>query len=152
SYAQSANANPTPANWQIQVDNVSPPGHNWGFNAYYPDHFQAHGGDTITFTVANNPNAFHTVELLAPSFIPSQGYPGFAYRDDDDAPPVLTTTSFYSKPFFGNSPSTLCGRGGNAPCVFDGSGTVAMKSGVLVSAPPDGSGAGNPSWAVQLGP
>jgi plastocyanin len=136
--------------WQVQVDNISPSGHNWGFNSYYPDHLQAHPGDTITFTVAKNPNAFHTIELLAPALIPVQGYPGFAFKDGDDDPPPLSAVFFNSKPFFGASPSTLCGRDGNAPCVFMGTSTVALKSGVLLNPPPDGSGTGNPSFTMQL--
>jgi plastocyanin len=136
--------------WQVQVDNVSPAGHNWGFNAYYPDHFQAHPGDTVTFIVAKNPNAFHTVELLAPALMPEQGYPGFAFKDEDDDPPPLSAVFFNSKPFFGASPSTLCGRDGNDPCVFMGTSTVALKSGVLVNPPPDGSGTGNTSFTMQL--
>jgi plastocyanin len=150
SNAQTAAPSISGQHWQIQVDNVSPLGHNWNFNAYYPDHLQVHAGDTVTFSVANNPNAFHTVELLAPTLTPDQGYPGFAFKDEDDDPPPLSTTFFNSKPFFGASPSTLCGRGGNAPCVFMGTSTVALKSGVLVNAPPDGSGAGNPSFTLQL--
>jgi plastocyanin len=138
--------------WQIQVDNVSPPGHNWGFNAYYPDRFQAHAGDTITFTVAKNPNAFHTVELLPKALAADQGYPGFMFTDEDDDPPPQSSVFFNSKPFFGASPSTLCGRGGNDPCVFTGTGTDALKSGVLLNPPPDRSGTGNPSFTMQLDP
>jgi plastocyanin len=150
SVAQTPAGPQPPQRWQIQVDNISPVGHSWGFNAYYPDHLQAHAGDSITFAVAKNPNAFHTVELLAPALMPEQGYPGFAFRDDDDDPAPLSTTYFNSKPFFGASPSTLCGRGQNAPCVFAGTTTVALKSGVLLNPPPDGSGAGNPSFTLQL--
>lgn len=148
--AQTAAGTSAAQHWQVQVDNVSPAGHNWNFNAYYPDHLQAHAGDTITFTVAKNPNAFHTVELLAPSLTPEQGYPGFAFKDEDDVPPTLEATFFNSKPFFGASPSTLCGRGQNEPCMFMGTSTVALKSGVLVNPPPDGSGTGNPSFTMQL--
>ncbi|HTE86095.1 MAG TPA: hypothetical protein VK821_15325, partial [Dehalococcoidia bacterium] len=151
SSAQSSGGAP-PQHWQVQVDNLSPSGHYWNYNAYYPDHLQAHAGDTITFTVAKNPNAFHTVELLAPALIPDQGYPGFAFRDEDDDPPTLEATYFNSKPFFGASPSTLCGRGDNPACVFTGSSTAALKSGVLLNPPPDGSGTGNPSFTLQLDP
>jgi plastocyanin len=145
-------AAPGGQSWQIQVDNLAPPGHNWNFNAFYPDHFQAHSGDTITFTVAKNPDAFHAVELLAPALAPEQGYPGFVFKDEDDDPPPLEAPFFNSKPFFGASPSTLCGRSGNPPCVYTGQSTVALKSGVLVNPPPNGSGTGNPSFSLQLGP
>jgi plastocyanin len=150
SSAQTATGAQPAQHWQVQVDNISPAGHNWSFNSYYPSRLQAHAGDSITFTVAKNPNAFHTVELLAPALMPEQGYPGFAFRDEDDDPPTLEATFFNSKPFFGASPSTLCGRGQNEPCVFMGTSTVALKSGVLVNPPPDGSGAGNPSFTLRL--
>ena len=39
----------------------APTGKNWSFNTFYPDHLQAHPGDTIVFTLAPNPQAFHTV-------------------------------------------------------------------------------------------
>ena len=40
--------------WHVLVNNVSPAGENWSFNAFYPDHLQAHPGDTIVFTLAPN--------------------------------------------------------------------------------------------------
>lgn len=148
--AQSAGTDPGPQHWQIQVDNVSPPGHNWSFNAYYPDRLQAHAGDTITFAVAANPNAFHTVALETPAATPDQGYPGYVFKDEDDDPVQMSTVYFNSKPFFGAQPSTLCGRGGNAACTYDGSGE--LKSGVLLNPPPPdaGTGQGNPSFSLQL--
>jgi plastocyanin len=142
----------TQINWNIQVDNTSPAGHNWSFNAFYPDRFQAHAGDLISFRVANNPNALHAIELLPAGWTPDQGYPGFDFIDDDDSPPTMAAVYFNSKPFFGAQPSTLCGRGGNEPCVFEGMGTTSLKSGVLVPPPSDGSGTGNPSFSFRLGP
>jgi plastocyanin len=146
--AQTMPGQPAPQHWEIQVDNLSPAGHSWGFNAYYPDHLQAHAGDDLTFRVAGNANAFHTMALLPPAFTPVQGYPGYVFKDDDDMPVSLQTAYFNSKPFFGAQPSTLCGRGGDTPCVYDGSG--ALKSGVLVNPPAAGGGAGNPSFSLRL--
>jgi plastocyanin len=100
-HAQAQTAAQGPQQWQVQVDDISPAGHNWSFNAYYPDHLQAHAGDTVTFTVAQNQNAFHTVALEAQTFIPDQGYPGFVFPDEDDDPAPLETVYFNSKPLFG---------------------------------------------------
>ena len=132
------------------MDNVAPPGHNWGFNAFYPNHVQAHPGDTVTFGVARNPGAFHSVELLAPALSPDLGYPGFMFLDEDDDPPPLEAVFFNSKPFFGASPSTLCGKTVGDPCSFPGTSTTALKSGVLVNPPKDGSGTGNTAFTLQI--
>src|SRR6476620_7473311 len=64
--------------WQILVNNVSPEGHNWSFNAFYPDHLQAHQGDTIVFTLAPNPQAFHTAMVVAQGLTPLEMWAGFA--------------------------------------------------------------------------
>lgn len=151
-HAQTLSGGAPPQHWQVQVDNASPAGHTWSFNGYYRNRFQAHAGDTITFHVAANTNAFHTVALLPAAYTPEQGYPGFVFRDEDDSPAPLATVYFNSKPFFGAQPSTLCGRGDNPPCTFDGSS--ALKSGVLLNPPPPGAvpGAGNPSFSVALDP
>jgi hypothetical protein len=53
-----------PRQWQVLVDNVSPEGHNWSFNAFYPSLLKVHAGDTITLRVAPNPNAFHQPTFL----------------------------------------------------------------------------------------
>jgi plastocyanin len=147
-------------NWQVQVDNTSPAGHFWGFNAYYPEHLQAHPGDSITFTTAAMPDVYHTVTLLAARMTPLQAYSGVAGGfsfPDEDAPgePDLQT------PFFINEPSPCdsngqnctppCGRAGGSPCTFDGKSM--LNSGVLVNPPPDIAGArGNLGFSVTLAP
>ena len=67
-----------PQTWHVQVNNVSPANQNWSFNAFYPDNLQAHPGDTIVFTLAQNPNAFHTVMVLVQGMTPMEMYQGFA--------------------------------------------------------------------------
>ena len=62
--AQLATPVPGAQTWHVLVNNVSPDGENWSFNAFYPDHLRAHPGDAIVFTLAPNPNAFHTVMVL----------------------------------------------------------------------------------------
>ncbi len=59
-------ATPVPGaqTWHVLVNNVSPDGENWSFNTFYPDHLRVHPGDAIVFTLAPNPNAFHTVMVL----------------------------------------------------------------------------------------
>src|SRR5215212_1831311 len=63
--AQLSTPVPGAQTWHVLVNNISPTGENWSFHAFYPNHLQAHPGDTIVFTVAPNPQAFHTVHLLA---------------------------------------------------------------------------------------
>src|SRR5436190_1425912 len=67
-----------PQTWQVLVNNISPEGHNWSFNAFYPDQLQAHPGDTIVFTLARNPQAFHTVTLLYQGLTPLEAWSGFS--------------------------------------------------------------------------
>ena len=62
--AQEATPVPGAQTWHVLVNNVSPEGKNWSFNAFYPDSLQAHPGDTIVFTLAPNQQAFHTVQIL----------------------------------------------------------------------------------------
>ena len=72
--AQPATPVPGAQTWHVLVNNVSPDGENWSFNAFYPDHLQAHPGDTIVFTLAPNPHAFHTVHVLALGMTPLELY------------------------------------------------------------------------------
>jgi hypothetical protein len=60
-----------PHTWQIQVDNVSPEGHTWSFNAS-PITAQAHVCDTIVLRVAQNPNAMHLPVFLHAGFLRSR--------------------------------------------------------------------------------
>lgn len=137
--------------WHIQADNISPPGHNWSFNAFYPDHVQAHPGDTLVFSVADNPNAFHSAALLTPGGLPFLAYSGYVFPDED-APNQLMSTFFSTKPNFGFSPKKPCGRAGAAPCPFDAFNTGAVKSPVLI-APSTLTGAeGNPSFSLTIQP
>src|SRR5918993_5458210 len=62
--AQEATPVPGSQTWHVLVNNVTPEGENWSFNTFYPDELQAHAGDTIVFTLAPNPQAFHTVQIL----------------------------------------------------------------------------------------
>ena len=40
--AQPATPVPGAQTWHVLVNNVSPDGENWSFNAFYPDHLRAH--------------------------------------------------------------------------------------------------------------
>src|SRR4028119_2376508 len=62
--AQDATPVPGAQIWHVLVNNVSPEGKNWSFNAFYPDSLRAHPGDTIVFTLAPTPQALHTVPIL----------------------------------------------------------------------------------------
>src|SRR6478609_8473180 len=69
--AQSSDVPPlNPQTWQVMIDNVSPPGHLWTFESFHPSHLQVHPGDTVTFTLAQNPNAVHTVTVLGADVVP----------------------------------------------------------------------------------
>src|SRR3954471_24017824 len=75
--AQEATPVPGVQTWHVLVNNVSPDGENWSFNTFYPDYLQAHPGDTIVFTLAPNPQAFHTVQILTGWKTPIEFYQGF---------------------------------------------------------------------------
>jgi plastocyanin len=156
------NAQPaTPAagaqTWQILVDNVSPPDHAWGFNAFYPDHLRAHPGDTLVFTLAANPGAVHTAHLLALGLTPLEWYSGFS---GGFLQPDLSRPGAWQRPFFNNEAASLglpasCGRAGQSPCPFDQDKIqdvqFGLNSGVLINASPSG-GQGRTSFAITLDP
>ena len=150
--AQPSTPVPGAQTWHVLVDNVSPPGENWSFNTFYPDHLQVHPGDTIVFTLAANPQAFHTVHILTLGMTPLEWYSGFSggFIQTD-----LTRPGGWQSPFFGIESATLCGRAGQDPCLFnyDDVGIpgeeFGVNSGVLVNPPPDG-GVGNTSFTVTL--
>jgi len=148
--AGGARAQPLAARqWQVQVDNLSPEGHNWSFNAFYPSLLQAHAGDTITFNVAPNPNAFHHVTLLPAGFTPQQGYSGFMFPD----PYVdggIQATFFNNTPNFGSPPHAPCGRAEEVACVFEGA--RPYNTAMLTSPPVESGGRGNPSFTFTLAP
>jgi plastocyanin len=138
----------TPAQrWEVQVDNVSPEGHAWSFNAFYPSRLQAHAGDTLAFRLAPNPDAFHHVTLLPAGVAPAQGYPGFMFPDPY-VPGGAQTTFFSNGPNFSQRPVTPCGRAGQPACTYDGAG--ALNSGVLVNPPAAGEGVGHRAFTVEL--
>jgi len=134
-----------PVTWQDQVDNLTPEGHVWGFDTYYPNRLQAHAGDTVTWTVANNPNAFHTVTLAPAGATPAMAFPGFVGPDTDEPGKANFT-------FFVGEPAAPCGRASQAPCAFDG--TTMVNSGILVPPPPPevGGGQGNLTFTATLSP
>lgn len=141
--------------WHVLVNNVSPEGENWSFNTFYPDHIEAHPGDRIRFTLANNPQAFHTVMVLAPVLNPLEFYSGFSggLRQPD-----LSNPGGWQSTFFGNeqiatdNPDVPCGRVVHDACVFsfaDGAVEFGINSSVMVNPPPDG-GDGNTVFTVVL--
>jgi plastocyanin len=136
--------------WQVRVNNVSPEGENWSFNAFYPDRLRAHPGDTIVFTLAPNPNAFHTVMVMIQGLTPMEMYQGFAggfVQPDPTQPDRLQSA------IFGNEPTPPCGRADQDPCLVAAPETIefGFSSAVLVNPPSDGD-QGNTSFAVTLDP
>jgi plastocyanin len=137
--------------WHILVNNASPNGENWSFHAFYPNHLQAHAGDTIVFTLAPNPLAFHTVHLLALGMTPQQFYEGFS---GGFIQPNLAQPGEWQRTFFGFQSPTPCGRAGQDPCVhvdIVDDISFGIASPVLVN-PPPGGGAGNTSFTVTIDP
>lgn len=152
-----AAATPVPGaqTWEILVNNVSPAGENWSFNAFYPDSLRAHPGDTIVFTLAPNPNAFHSVHVLGQGMTPLEWYQGFV---GGFAAPDPTQPDQLQSPFFGFELDPPCGRPDQDPCPIVAfmvghvvGGEFGTSSGVLVNPPPAG-GEGNTSFAVTLDP
>src|SRR5579884_3028755 len=151
--AQTPAATPGAQTWHVLVDNVSPPGHNWSFNAFYPDHLQAHPGDTIVFTLAANPQAFHTVHVLALGMTPLEFYQGFAAGFEQPFPNQPGT---WQRTFSGgNEPTPPCAHAGQTPCPIShvqNAIEFGISSGVLVNPPSGSGGKGNTSFAVTLDP
>ena len=152
--AQPATPVPGAQTWHVLVNNVSPDGENWSFNTFYPDNLQAHPGDTIVFTLAPNPQAFHTVHVLTVGMTVLEWYSGFSggFLQTD-----LTRPGGWQRPYFGIEAATPCGRVGQDPCLFNADDVgepgleFGLNSGVLVNPPPDG-GEGNTSFTIALDP
>jgi plastocyanin len=152
--AQPATPVPGAQTWHVLVNNVSPDGKNWSFNTFYPDYLQAHPGDTIVFTLAPNPQAFHTVHILTVGMTPFEWYSGFSggFIQSD-----LTRPGGWQSPYFAIPPATPCGRADQDPCLYnaDDLGSPGLEfglnSGVLVNPPPSG-GEGNTSFTIVLDP
>ncbi len=143
--------------WNILVNNLSPEGENWSFNTFYPDHIEAHPGDRIRFTLANNPHAMHTVMALAPVLNPMEFYSGFngGFRQPD-----LTRPGGWQTTFFGNEelatddPNVACGRVVHDACVLSyapGGVEFGINSSILVN-PPTNGGDGNTVFTIILDP
>src|SRR3954463_15870667 len=103
--AQTGTPVPGTQTWQVLVNNVSPDGENWSFNTFYPDYLQAHPGDTIVFTLAPNPQAFHTVQILTGWKTPIVFYQGFngGFRQPDPTRPGECQSTY-----FGVDPRSPC--------------------------------------------
>jgi plastocyanin len=142
-----------PQTWEVMVNNVSPEGENWSFNAFYPDNLQVHPGDTIVFKLAPNPNAYHTAMVLVRAMTPMEMYQGFAggYVLGNPAEPDSFMTTFFNSER--GDPLPPCGRAGQDPCPVAPSTDVefGFNSGVLVNPPAEG-GEGHTSFAVTLAP
>jgi plastocyanin len=146
--AQPVTPVPGAQTWHVLVNNVSPDGENWSFNTFYPDHLQVHPGDTIVFTLASNPQAFHTVHLLALGMTPMEFYAGFS---GGFIQPDLTRPGEWQRTYFGFQAGTPCGRAGQHTCVsVDVTDDISfgIASPVLVN-PPVG-GEGNTSFITTL--
>jgi plastocyanin len=153
--AQDATPVPGAQTWHVLVNNVSPEGKNWSFNAFYPDSLQVHPGDTIVFTLAPNPQAFHTVQILTAWRLgrtPLEYYQSYlnGFRQPDLAQPGA-----WQSTYFGVIDRRVpCGRIGQDPCMMpsfaQGGFGIGINSGVLVNPPPGGEG--NQSFTVTVDP
>src|SRR5215213_460943 len=146
-------ATPVPGaqTWHVLVNNVSPDGENWSFNTFYPDHLQVHPGDTIVFTLAQNPQAFHTVHLMALGMTPLEFYAGFS---GGFIQPDLARPGGWQRTYFGFQAGTPCGRAGQHTCVtadITDDISFGVASPVLVN-PPAGGGEGNTSYTAVIDP
>jgi plastocyanin len=153
--AQPATPIPGAQTWHVLVNNISPAGKNWSFNAFYPNSLQAHPGDTIVFTLAPNPQAFHTVQILTAwrlARTPLEFYQGYlgGFRQPDPTRP-----GEWQSTYFGVIDRRVpCGRVGQDPCLMpffpQRAFGLGINSGVLVNPPPDGEG--NTSFTVTVDP
>src|SRR5262245_13658266 len=157
----SAPATPVPGAqaWTVLVNDVPPAGQNWSFTTSYPNSLEVHPGDTIVFTLAPNPQAFHTVHILTVGMTPLEWYSGFSGGFIQSDP---TRAGGLQSPYFAIEAASLgqpaeCGRAGQAPCLFnyDDIGNpgseFGLNSGILVN-PPSSGGEGNTSFTVTLDP
>ncbi len=153
--AQDATPVPGAQTWHVLVNNISPEGKNWSFNAFYPDSLQAHPGDTIVFTLAPNPQAFHTVQILTAWRLgrtPLEYYQSYlnGFRQPDLARPGQWQSTYFGV----IDRRAPCGRVGQEPCVMpffpQGAFGIGINSGVLVNPPPGGEG--NRSFTVTVDP
>jgi plastocyanin len=153
--AQDAPPVPGAQTWHVLVNNVSPDGKNLSFNAFYPDSLQAHPGDTIVFTLAPNPQAFHTVQILTAWRLgrtPMEYYQSYlnGLRQPDLAQPGAWQSTYFGV----IDRRVSCGRVGQDPCVMpffpQGAFGIGINSGVLVNPPPGGEG--NRSFTVTVDP
>ena len=147
-------ATPVPGaqTWHVLVNNVSPDGENWSFNTFYPDHLRVHPGDAIVFSLAPNPNAFHTVMVLKQDLTPMEMYEGFAggfVRPLDPSQPDRLQSTYFET---GLAPPP-CGRPDQDPCPISTAAFLefGVSSAVLVN-PPPGSDQVNTSFTVTLDP
>lgn len=140
--------------WHILVNNISPEGENWSFNTFYPRNLQARPGDTIVFTLAPNPQAFHAIHVVTVGMTSMEWYSGFSggFLQSD-----LTRPGGWQTPYFGSEAASPCGRADQDPCLYnaDDIGSPGLEfglnSGVLVNPPPSG-GEGNTSFTITLDP
>src|SRR5215208_915197 len=149
--AEPATPVPGAQTWHVLVDKVSTNGENWSFNTFYPDHLRVHPGDTIVFTLAPNPQAFHTVHLLALGMTPLEFYSGFS---GGFIKPDLARPGGWQRTYFGFQAGTPCGRAGQHTCVttdITDDISFGVASPVLVN-PPAGGGEGNTSYTAAIDP
>jgi plastocyanin len=147
--AQESTPVPGAQTWNVLVNNVSPKGEHWSFNSFYPDHLEVHPGDTIVFSLADNPQAMHTVHMLALGMTPMEFYQGFS---GGFVQPNLAQPGEWQRTFFGYQGNPPCGRADQPSCVFiDITDDISfgIASPVLVN-PLDGEGVGNTSYSITL--
>ena len=136
----------------VNIDHLSPPGHNWGYLDYFSRNVTVQQGGVVTWQLANFTEP-HTVTIL-PGNIPfgpqSQAafnrlFPGAqGGLDSDDAGAAgknfALPVNYYVSHGCGNSPYAP----GTGPCSYTGSGVV--NSGFLVNGPQGR----NPHFSVRI--
>lgn len=113
----------------IGLDSTSPPGHNWGFNDFFPrEGVRIHSGDVIDFGWRANADGLHNVAVLKSGLTPEQAWATYpvAVPDPGDPPPGLQFNPLTNLGNHAPAGSGLPGACGDAatPCPYDGSDNV----------------------------
>jgi len=116
----------------VDMPSAVPPGHNWGFNDFFPRTLSVPSGATIQFAI----ESFHTATLLPAGVTAADDSlaAGLVKADSDDD--GLNTNGTTHSEF--NVPATLpapfgCGTAPQPACTFDG--TSVVSSGVSFTPP-----------------
>lgn len=133
----------------VQIDNLAPAGHNWGYLDYFPRTITVHQGEAVTFFHSASLTEPHTVTFAPVGLSPLQAlarlFPGGGgpIPDTDDGPRagLVFPYTLYQPHNCGNSPYYP----GTGACSF--TGHSVFNSGLLVHT---GSHAALPSFTARM--